>query len=783
MNKLYFLILAVIFLLAGCSEDSSNEPDITTIAAETWSVTIDNGTGSGIWELEMQSDSSLVISGSFFYENVTSPILSSDFALENGVFSFSASGTSNNPDAPDGYQNSDYQLEVTGNLGQGIGSGDFEISYSQTNWPEMIEGVWNGVLVEGSGITEEGSEDIFGLDIPEGFDFSLEKDVELFIELKTNTDEAISAIPYKIYFVNSNDEHSFIKTMQTDDNGEIETILQVPSYVENLFISGFMNSIELELINDRAEYIFGGIPERAGGEYTLPNANRDFSFLEGLTYNSNGVPDPVGSYPISAEMLERVNTSLPESVNLAVSHPQYLEQGITTNLVVEDSSDVWITFVTEGAGYRNALGFYSYDTAEGAPFSPEMLEHILIFPNASLAGEGGGLTPGMQIYLGRFGAGTTIGWFLVQNGWVTGSTVDQGAQRYYSDPQYNPENEDYQQHSVFLYDAESELFLLAFDDQERPFGDEDFNDAVFFATANPIENINTDNLPPIDIPVDSDDDGVNDPFDEYPVDPDRAFNVYYPSEDEFSSIVFEDKWPEYGDYDMNDLVIDYQYQLVTNADDEIVDVNGSFSLRGAGAAFNNGFSVILPFESSNLSLTGHSENISPDLVVDGNHTILDLFSNTTSLTGLSAGIYFNTEMDDAYYEPVDFNCSLQLTDPASIETLDFYFPFNPFLKKQGSTEIEIHLLDYPPSGRADLINFTTFDDASNLLTGSYYVSPLNLPWALNMPESWKYPSEKNTILEAYLQFASWAESGGVIYEDWYIINEGNADLEKIYTLP
>ncbi|MCX6284989.1 MAG: DUF4842 domain-containing protein, partial [Bacteroidetes bacterium] len=51
--------------------------------------------------------------------------------------------------------------------------------------------------------------------------------------------------------------------------------------------------------------------------------------------------------------------------------------------------------------------------------------------------------------------------------------------------------------------------------------------------------------------------------------------------------------------------------------------------------------------------------------------------------------------------------------------------------------------------------------------GRYYKTTNNLPWALNIPVSFDYPWEKVSVLSAYNYFATWAESGGVSYPDWY----------------
>ncbi|MFH0760038.1 MAG: LruC domain-containing protein, partial [Bacteroidota bacterium] len=119
------------------------------------------------------------------------------------------------------------------------------------------------------------------------------------------------------------------------------------------------------------------------------------------------------------------------------------------------------------------------------------------------------------------------------------------------------------------------------------------NGGVLHSIANASAYIPTDECNPEGsgqpVPTDTDGDGVPDNLDDYPTDPTRAYDNWYPSKPSFGSLVFEDLWPSKGDYDLNDAVIDYQYRVVTNAQNKVVDIKPTFSLRAAGAALRNGF--------------------------------------------------------------------------------------------------------------------------------------------------------------------------------------------------
>ncbi|MDZ7775510.1 MAG: LruC domain-containing protein [Bacteroidales bacterium] len=83
---------------------------------------------------------------------------------------------------------------------------------------------------------------------------------------------------------------------------------------------------------------------------------------------------------------------------------------------------------------------------------------------------------------------------------------------------------------------------------------------------------------------DTDGDGVADNLDDYPDDPTRAFDSYYPNQVDFVSVAFEDLWPGYGDYDFNDFVVNLNYQTVSNAQNAVVDVIVKYQIMAACAS-------------------------------------------------------------------------------------------------------------------------------------------------------------------------------------------------------
>lgn len=215
-----------------------------------------------------------------------------------------------------------------------------------------------------------------------------------------------------------------------------------------------------------------------------------FRFLG--SWNSSGKPlylDPEGD-SVSQAMINYVNTILPESINLPNSNDDFFGEDVQLNTELTEKSKVYVTMVHEGAGWRNTLGFYTYklDTPPATVYDIDSL--VVLFPNVS---EPNVVKPGDKILLGEFPENTGIGYFLIAQGWV-GDTICIASHIVFSDPHLNTfTTAKYQQQTILLNYEPDDLFMLCFEDMKRPGGDNDFNDAVFYITADP-GSIDTTNV-------------------------------------------------------------------------------------------------------------------------------------------------------------------------------------------------------------------------------------------------------------------------------------------------
>ena len=93
--------------------------------------------------------------------------------------------------------------------------------------------------------------------------------------------------------------------------------------------------------------------------------------------------------------------------------PTYLDMN---NLVMTEAVVATVTFIDEGAGFRNALGVYEIN-------DDGQFENVqILFPNASKTGSGGSLTPGESQVTFDVSEGAQLGFFVVSNGYGKGTT-------------------------------------------------------------------------------------------------------------------------------------------------------------------------------------------------------------------------------------------------------------------------------------------------------------------------------------------------------------------------
>lgn len=275
---------------------------------------------------------------------------------------------------------------------------------------------------------------------------------------------------------------------------------------------------------------------------------------------------------------------------------------------------------------------------------------------------------------------------------------------------------------------------------------------------------------------DTDGDGIPNNQDDYPNDPTMAFNNFYPSGGH-GTLAFEDMWPLKGDYDFNDLVLDYRFKIITDASNYVVKLSANYIIKAIGAEYANGFGFQLKAPLVNVSNIVVSGG-----VLDNAETLptIIVFNNANSLMSPISGFGVNVVKENPYVQPVDIDVTISFPlGTYTIGNLNIS-EFNPFIFVKGDRAHEVHLPDYPPTLRASAALFGTGDDSSSPGAGRYYKTAGNLPWAINIYSGFEHVIERVEITDAYLKFASWAHSSGVEFPDWYTNMPGYRLDQNIY---
>lgn len=215
-------------------------------------------------------------------------------------------------------------------------------------------------------------------------------------------------------------------------------------------------------------------------------------------FNVNGKSEFVESNTDDLTNIKtKINELLPERAKFHHLHPELLQDN---SLDFTDNNEISVRFMGEGAGYRNSLAYFIYDTKN----PPKSLSHIdkcyFIFPNFSAKGSGGDMEVGDKIKLGSefetyeiannlyvnptnftFSEGKSVGFLLFPDAW-SGDGVKLYINPYTTISSLNPERaQELKYHTVCLkIGGVNDRLVLGMEDINRESSscDHDFNDAI-----------------------------------------------------------------------------------------------------------------------------------------------------------------------------------------------------------------------------------------------------------------------------------------------------------------
>lgn len=243
---------------------------------------------------------------------------------------------------------------------------------------------------------------------------------------------------------------------------------------------------------------------------------------------------------------------------------------------------------------------------------------------------------------------------------------------------------------------------------------------------------------------------------------------HFPAKGSYGTVMFEDLFPEIGDYDFNDFVVGYNADVLWTtgtATDFSDGITLKLQIRAIGGQkpYQFGFELTplqTKYVKGNMEITS-DDGISIELISQDEHPATFVVTNTNKLKD---GLYYNTEnksntkmptvtLKIERYNRNDAEATEQFTKLIGSTSLNFFI-------RNTNTKEEIHLKGYDVTKYANNEN-KNFSNEDNFV------------WGIKVPALIPHAIEKVDFTEAYPKFAGWVTSGGKNNADWY--NSYNAD--------
>jgi len=558
----------------------------------------------------------------------------------------------------------------------------------------------------------------------------------------------------------------------TDEQGKFTATVELPAYVSNVYIvstSPFARqAIPGKIVNgvlkvsDTDEQLTTRASYR---ESTRFDRNR----FNNLGWNTNlgsfddrsGVIDYAykGNDPkltLSKSEMNELRTTVSKVLNTLGSCPE--EYRTQADLYVEeDETAVVLTALRGWTCWNSSLGYYYY-RYDQAPASLKDVKVYAVFPNTQMTWNNGslqaspqGIKEGTAVQLKyfddpeypkgkNFPKGYYIGFILACNAWNTyftgfnSYTLTEGFYASSTKGFSTKVNSGIDVRTAMFKDKNSNI-AIAFEDF---MDDQNFTDVVFSLKANP----EITNVPPVD-------EDLNTTI--------EKTGVY----------AFEDEWPKAGDYDMNDVLVQYTYQKVFNIFNEILSESFTFkTLYNKSTVFTNGLGFILSNEGNAQSIEYfiRKENEKDFTVASG----ADKFTRESNAIILTDNVKTNP---NAEYK-VTFKYGDKNSNKKQETSIDAFI-YRP--SKEGN-RLEVHCPMKKPTSKVDTSLFGQYEDCSKPNEGIYYVSNQEniYPFAFylsnananDIAELKNFDkNEKKSISEIYPKFIDWAKYG--TNADWY----------------
>ncbi|NCC09099.1 MAG: LruC domain-containing protein [Bacteroidia bacterium] len=625
----------------------------------------------------------------------------------------------------------------------------------------------------------------------EYFDFSSMQSIQLNIDYGFDGYTAL----FEVYTENPFDENrSKITSVEsafkafTDGSCSFSGKIEVPAHTTKIYLYSTSRAIprciEVPIINGTATYQYAAPDAQTARTRAVPEINlgsaprtlyspyKFYSLYDRYTpydvYSNQWMP---GNSKVSklysivpsntklsnestlGQLMERIERALVKTNNSAlVANENVINISVankTANGTPVDGVRLDLVFLDNNGDFHSSMAYYYYKT--GANLTGEEIKQLPKYfviprmtsgtPNKAVKarlqffGENGD-QPGTDL----FPPGYTVGWMVVANMfpsdgsayfWKDLSTIEPRIKWAYESEHviYSNQSANYKQQSgcISLYDQKSKRIVLGFEDQTyRDENDRSFEDILYYVEADPIDAVLDPSRP--EIPVVGNGDNIT------------------ATETTKGTLAFEDVWPTGGDYDLNDVIIEYRSDVEFDRKNQITRITETFTpVNKKNSALNtNAFGYVI------------NDNLGTINLAESNYSVLEEGNQ----------IILCPNVKEVAEENVTYKVVRDFTTP--ISKLTYKRNWNPFIvvnyKAGVKKRVEVHLPKHQPTSWADESLVGTKDDA-------YFINKDGkFPFAIDLPISGFEPvteTKRIGTTDEYPTFKDWAEGFGSTHADWY----------------
>lgn len=274
--------------------------------------------------------------------------------------------------------------------------------------------------------------------------------------------------------------------------------------------------------------------------------------------------------------------------------------------------------------------------------------------------------------------------------------------------------------------------------------------------------------------VDSDGDGIADNLDVEPCNASVVGWSYVPADRGYGMLLFEDQWPNRGDFDFNDAVLGYHEVLQYGSGGLLTGLRVDIDVMAVGAKFDNGLAIRLPVPRAMIAealiavgpaswplVASNSGTSASQAWPTEADAVLTLAPSLHSLFGVDKA-WVNTDPGQPVQGHVHITLLVKLAPGHAVDAITA--PFDIFLFDQ-SRGVEIHLPQYAGTSRMNAALVGTADDGTTPTRS--FVTTAGIPFALNIGQTVAYPTEGKAIDQLYPDIVVFGQSGGQQAADFY----------------